>query len=189
MRFPVFSAVSLAAVLASSSTAVPVEEKPGGATTRAPGTSGVPGADGERAVVERAVRDSIGWALTKDRARLENVLAHEDDLFVFHPDSKSTVRGWASFARLLDEFMDPRFVATRFEVRDLAVTFSAGRAVAWYSAYLDDCGTWEGRESCWKDARWTGVLERRGGRWVIVQMHFSLARDQVLAECPRSAAK
>ncbi len=32
------------------------------------------------------------------------------------------------------------------------------------------------------DARWTGVLEKRGGKWVIVQMHFSLASDKVRAE-------
>jgi ketosteroid isomerase-like protein len=140
-------------------------------------------------VVEAAIRDSIGWALRKDRARLESVLTHDDDLFIFHPDSKSTVRGWAAFSKLLDGFMDPRFVATRFEVNDLAITFSRGGDVAWFSALLEDCGTWEGKESCWKDTRWTGVLEKRGGSWRIVQMHFSFAKDKVLSECPPHAAK
>lgn len=28
--------------------------------------------------------------------------------------------------------------------------------------------------------RWTGVLEKRDGRWVIVQMHGSLEADKVL---------
>lgn len=143
----------------------------------------------ERTVVEAAIRDSIGWALTKDRARLENVLTHDDDLFIFHPDSKSTVRGWAAFARMLDGFMDTRFVATRFEVKDLDITPSRGGDVAWFSAFLEDCGTWEGKESCWKDTRWTGVLERRGGSWVIVQMHFSFAKDKVLEECPKPATR
>ena len=143
---------------------------------------------GEKAVVERAIRDAIGWALAKDRARLEAVLAHDDDLFIFHPDSKSTVRGWAAFEKLLDGFMDPRFAATRFEVRDLAVTFARAGGAAWFSAILEDCGTWEGRESCWKDTRWTGVLEKRAAGWVIVQMHFSFAKDRVLEECPRPAS-
>ncbi len=147
------------------------------------------GEAGERTVVEAAIRDSIGWALRKDRARLESVLTHDDDLFIFHPDSKSTVRGWAAFSKLLDGFMDPRFVATRFEVRDLAITFSPGADVAWFSALLEDCGTWEGKESCWKDTRWTGVLERRAGSWKIVQMHFSFAKDKVLSECPPPTAK
>ncbi len=147
------------------------------------------GAAGERAVVEAAIRDSIGWALGKDRARLESILTHDEDLFIFHPDSKSTVRGWAAFAKMLDGFMDPRFVATRFDVKDLAVTFSRGGDVAWFSALLEDCGTWEGKESCWKDTRWTGVLEKRAGSWKIVQMHFSFAKDKVLEGCPRPATR
>ena len=32
------------------------------------------------------------------------------------------------------------------------------------------------------DTRWTGVLERRDGRWLIIQMHFSFAADKVKAE-------
>jgi len=54
--------------------------------------------------------------------------------------------------------------------------------VAWYSCLLDDHGEWDGKRTGWEDARWTGVLEKRGGRWVIAQMHFSLASDQVEAE-------
>ena len=38
---------------------------------------------------------------------------------------------------------------------------------------------------CWKDTRWTGVLERRNGEWLIVQMHFSFAADKVLEEAKR----
>ena len=75
-------------------------------------------------------------------------------------------------------FMDTRFKATRFDVRNLATVFSRSGDVAWYSAILEDCGEWEGKESCWKDTRWTGVLEKREGSWVIVQMHFSFAVDR-----------
>ncbi len=136
----------------------------------------------DRSEVERAVRDSIGWALAKDRLRLESLIAHDDGLLIFHPDSQSTVRGWQAFVPLVDGFMDPRFRATRSEVRELATTFSRAGDVAWFSALLDDCAEWEGSESCWRDARWTGVLEKREGRWVIVQMHFSLAADAVRRE-------
>jgi len=69
--------------------------------------------------------------------------------------------------------MDPRFKATRFDVRDLRVTFSRSGDVAWWSAILDDMGEWDGRPVGWKDTRWTGVVEQRDGSWVITQMHFS----------------
>jgi ketosteroid isomerase-like protein len=132
----------------------------------------------DRAVVERTIRDSIGWALTKDRPLLEGIIAHDPELFIFNPDWKSTVVGWEAFAKNFAFWMDPRFKATRLDVRDLRVTFSRSGDVAWYSAILDDLGEWDGKPIGWKDTRWTGVLEKREGRWVIVQMHFSFASDR-----------
>ena len=135
----------------------------------------------DRAVVEQTIRDSIGWALTKDRARLERIVAHDPDLFMFNPDSTSTL-GWNSFVKNFDFWMDPRFKATSFDVRELRVTFAPTGNVAWWSAILDDLALWDGRPTGWKDTRWTGVLEKRGGAWVIAQMHFSFASDKVRAE-------
>ena len=134
---------------------------------------GVPAAS-DRAVVEQMIHDAIGWALTKDRPLAERVIAHDPDLFMFNPDSTS-VLGWDSFVKNFDFWMDPRFKATSFDVRDLRLTFSRSGDVAWWSAMLDDLGEWDGRPVGWKDTRWTGVLEKRDGAWVIVQMHFSFA--------------
>jgi len=128
----------------------------------------------DRAVVERPIRAFIGWALTKDRPLLERVIAHDADLFIVNPDS-TYVLGWDAFVKNFDFWMDPRFKATSFDVRDLRVSFSRSGDVAWWSAKLDDPGEWDGRAIGWKDTRWTGVLERRDGVWVIVQMHFSFA--------------
>lgn len=153
----------------------------------ASGTAEQVGSD--RAQVEKAIRASIGWALTKDRPLLESVFAHDADFFIFHPDSKSTVVGWDQFVKLFDLWMDPRFKATDFNVRDLRISFSRGADVAWYSAILDDHGEWDGKPTGWDNARWTGVLEKRDGTWAIVQMHFSLASDDVLAKAKTAPDK
>jgi ketosteroid isomerase-like protein len=142
---------------------------------------GPPDRTPDRAVVEKTIRDSIGWALTKDRPPLEGIIAHDADLFMFNPDSKSTVIGWDAFARNFDFWMNPRFKATSFDVRDLRVSFSRSSDVAWFSAVLDDLAEWDGKPTGWKDTRWTGVLEKRDGKWVIVQMHFSFASDRAPA--------
>jgi ketosteroid isomerase-like protein len=148
-------------------------------------------ADGakDRTVVEQTIRDSIGWAMTKNRPLLERVIAHDGDLFMFNPDSKSTVVGWDAFVKNFDFWMDPRFKATRFDVRELRTTFSRSGDVAWFSAILDDMAEWDGKPVGWKDTRWTGVLEKRGGAWVIVQMHFSFAADKVREEARAGAEK
>jgi ketosteroid isomerase-like protein len=134
-----------------------------------------------RTEIAQTIRDSIGWALTKDRPLLERVIAHDPRLFIFHPDSKSTIRGWEEFAKMFSFWMDPRFKATRFDVRDLRIDLSGSGTVAWFSAILDDCGEWAGKPSCWENTRWTGVLERRENQWRILQMHFSFAEDEVRA--------
>ena len=133
----------------------------------------------EKAVIAKVVRDSICWALTKDRALQESTMAHDEDLFIFWTDSKSVTAGWKEYVKLFDTWMDPRWKATVTEVRDLRVHLSRSGDVAWYSAMLDDLSEWDGKPTGARDIRWTGVLEKRDGRWVVVQMHGSVARDKV----------
>jgi ketosteroid isomerase-like protein len=135
----------------------------------------------ERADIEKTIRDSIGWALTKDRPLLERVIAHDERLLIVNPDSEVT-RGWQQFQRGFDFWMDPRFKATHLDIRELRVDLSRSGDVAWWSCVLDDLGEWDGQPIGWKDTRWTGVLEKRAGRWLITQMHFSFASDKVVAE-------
>jgi len=131
----------------------------------------------QKQLIEKTVYDSIAWALTKDRARLESIIAHDDDYFSFHPRGLDGVHGYAEFERGFELWMDPRFEATSTDVRQFRCRLSPSGDVAWFSAILDDCYTWDEEPGCWKDTRWTGVLAKRDGRWQIVQMHFSFASD------------
>jgi hypothetical protein len=127
--------------------------------------------------ITRVIEASIGWALTKDRDLLYRSVAQDSAFFIYHPDSASTIVGFEAFRTMVEGlFMREEFKATRFEVKDLRLQRSRSGDVAWFSAMLDDFGEWNGRPSGWVDARWTGVLEKREGRWVIVQMHFSFPR-------------
>ena len=128
--------------------------------------------------VRRAINDSIGWALNKDKERLFEVMAQDADFFIFHPDSRSTICGFKEFKELAERaWMNEAFKATDFSIKDLRIKFSESGTVAWYSAYLDDHAEWKGQSVGWDHARWTGVVEKRDGKWVIVQMHFSFAKD------------
>jgi hypothetical protein len=124
----------------------------------------------DQAIVRQVINDSIGWALTKDKERLFDIMAH--------PDSRSTIIGFEAFRQLAERaWMSDAFKATDFAIRDLRLTFSESGTVAWYSCYLDDHGEWNGQPGGWDNARWTGVVEKRNGKWVTVQMHFSFAKD------------
>ena len=128
--------------------------------------------------VEQCIHDSIGWALTKDIERLFSITAQDENFFIFHPDSKSTIVGFDAFKQLGKQtWLKEAFKATDYAIRDLRVNFSMLGNVAWYSCVLDDHAEWNGQKIGWDNCRWTGTLEKRDGRWVIVQMHFSFAKD------------
>ena len=127
----------------------------------------------------KIIHDSFGWALTKDRALFESLFAKDDDFFTYYPDSKSTVVGWNRFEKFLDKWTDPRNKAFGYDIRNLRLVISKSGEVAWFSAIVDDEGEFDGEPWGVKDVRWTGVLERRSGKWKIVQQHMSEATDKV----------
>ena len=138
--------------------------------------------DAEKAKIDQVIRTSIEWALTKDKPALFDCFAQDSSLFFYQPDSKSTMEGFEAFRKETESFfMDPRFKALSSKFTDLRIHLSKSGEAAWYSCLLTDHNTWDGRPANWDDVRWTGVLEKRSGRWLIVQMHFSMASDQVEA--------
>lgn len=136
--------------------------------------------EADQIAVEKAIHDAIGWALTKDLTRLFSIVAQDENFFIFHPDSKSTIVGFEAFQQLGERvWLREEFKATDFAIRDLRLNFAALGNVAWYACRLDDHAEWNGQPIGWDNCRWTGVLEKRNGQWVIVQMHFSFATDEL----------
>ena len=135
--------------------------------------------EGEKAVIRDVIKSSIGWALDKDKELLYRSMAQDENLFYFSPNKAGTVIGFKAFKDLTENFfMKDDFKATSYEVWDMRINLSRSGDVAWYSTMLNDYGEWQGRPTKWENTRWTGVLEKRDGNWVIVQMHFSFACDE-----------
>jgi ketosteroid isomerase-like protein len=133
----------------------------------------------EIAEIKGVIENSIGWAGNKDKDLLFSCFADDEELFYFCPRDDGTIHGYQAFVELTEGFfMHEDFKAIRYEVKDLYVGLSRSGDVAWYHARLDDYNEWKGQPANWEDVRWTGVLEKRNGRWVIVQMHFSGPTDR-----------
>jgi hypothetical protein len=127
--------------------------------------------------VKKTIEQSIGWAIEKDFDAMFNLWA--DNMFHFWLFSNSIVVGLDSFKTYAEQWKDPDFLGTRFEFKDLRIMFSRSGDVAWYSCFLDDCGSYKGKESCLENVFQTGVLEKRDGRWVHVLMHGSYPVDKI----------
>jgi ketosteroid isomerase-like protein len=130
-------------------------------------------------VVKKTIEDSIGWAIEKDFDYLFSIMADDENLFHLWLTSDSQLIGIEAFKKFSERWKTPDFRGTRFEFKQLRINFSRSGDVVWYSTYLDDCGEFSGKEFCLEDVFQTGVLEKRDGRWVHVQIHGSYPVDKV----------
>ncbi|MCP4703487.1 MAG: nuclear transport factor 2 family protein [candidate division Zixibacteria bacterium] len=136
--------------------------------------------DAEKAEIAEVVKNSIAWAVTKDKELLYNCFTKDEELFYFSPDDAGTIAGFKAFTNLTENFfMHEDFKAISSKVRELKIRLSKSGDMACYSARLDDYNEWKGQPANWEDVRWTGVLEKQDGKWVIVQMHFSFSAEQM----------
>ncbi len=144
-----------------------------------PALSRPPAERDDKAAIERAIRAAIGWAKDKDFDLLYRTIADDPEFLEVHPDG-NVVKGIDEFKKAEKIWRSPDFKAVRYDIRDLRIRQAASGDVAWFFCILDDINEWKGRPASWENTRWTGVLEKRNGRWVVVQQHFSSAAPQPL---------
>ena len=128
-------------------------------------------------IVKETIEKSIGWAIEKDFDSMFRLW--DENMFHFWLFSNSKVVGLDSFKIYAEQWKDPDFRGTRFEFKDLRIVFSSDGTVAWYSCFLDDCGSFKGKEFCLENVFQTGVLEKQNGRWVHMLMHGSYPVDKI----------
>jgi len=124
--------------------------------------------------IENNISSCIGWFKDKDFDLLFSVVAHDSNYISVHP-TDNVVMGFEQFQENSEIFKYEGFQYVRHELKDLQINISDSGTVAWWYCILDDMNTWDGQPANWENARWTGVLEKREGNWVIVQQHFSFA--------------
>jgi len=126
--------------------------------------------------VEQAIHNVFGWAVNKDFNLFFQTIADDSNFISVTPynrvkfgikDVKKDSTFWGS----------PHFKAIRHEVRDLRIQFSSSGDVAWFYCIVDDINEWKGAPANWENVRWTGVLEKRKGKWRVVMQHFSWAKE------------
>lgn len=126
----------------------------------------------ELKAVEKAINNVFGWAVNKDFDLFFGTIADDSNFVSVTPynrvkfgveDVKEDTSFWSS----------PNFRAIRHDVNNLKITFSQSGDVAWFYCVLNDINEWKGQPANWENVRWTGVLEKRDGRWRVVQQHFS----------------
>ena len=126
--------------------------------------------------VTKAINNVFGWAVNKDFDLFFSTIADDSDFVSVTPYNRVKF-GVEAVKQDTSFWADARFKAIRHEVHDLKIVFSHSGEVAWFYGLLDDINEWDGQPANWEKVRWTGVLEKRDGKWRVVQQHFSWPKE------------
>jgi ketosteroid isomerase-like protein len=133
--------------------------------------------EAERQEVARVISSVIGWAKDKNLDLFFSAIAHDEDYISVTPGQR-VIKRFEDVRQNIPFWMSPDFQYVRHELKDLEIKFARCGEVAWFFCILDDINTYKGEPASWENTRWTGVVEKRDGRWVVVQQHFSFASDR-----------
>jgi len=122
--------------------------------------------------VEKVIHNVFGWAVKKDFHVFFQTIA-DDSNFISVTPYERVKFGFADVQKDTAFWGSPFFRAIRHEIRDLKIRFSSSGDVAWFYCVVNDFNEWKGKPANWENVRWTGVLEKRKGKWRVVQQHFS----------------
>lgn len=138
-----------------------------------------PDREAEKAAVAKVIDSNIAWFKDKNFELLFGTYTDGPDLFMYQLDTKSTIVGFEAFKKHSIGWKNPdvRYAGHRFH--ELNVHLSQAGDAAWYQALLEDCFQVKDRPAKCFTTRVTGVLEKRAGRWLLVQQHFSLPAEKI----------
>jgi uncharacterized protein (TIGR02246 family) len=129
--------------------------------------------ESEKAKVKAVIDGYIRAQETMDMQLLSKVFANDDDMVVIGTDTAEYLIGWdqvqAVFSQIFDS-PDQMGIA----VRNQSIKISQSGDVAWFSEIEDYSFVSQGQTDNFYNWRTTGVLEKRNGDWLIVQLHLSV---------------
>jgi SnoaL-like domain len=133
--------------------------------------------EAEKQKIAQVVNSVIGWAKTKDLNLFFGSIANDEDYVSVTP-TRRIIKRFEDVKQNVPFWMSPDFKYVRHELKDLEIKLARCGTVAWFFCILDDINTYKGEPATWENTRWTGVVEKRDGKWVVVSQHFSFASDK-----------
>jgi hypothetical protein len=104
---------------------------------------------------------------------IKEVWAMDPEIVVFGTNSDETIIGWDAIKNALQK----QFASiedTYISVRDQRIGINETGNTAWFSEFVNYNYIYKGKPVKYEGLRFTGVLEKINGEWLIVQSHMSI---------------
>lgn len=104
---------------------------------------------------------------------IESIWAPQEDIVLYGTDSDERLVGWKSIKEVIKRQFS-LIENTYISASDQIVKVSDCGNTAWFAERLNYNFIYKGTAHSYDNIRFTGVMEKIDGRWVIVQAHLSL---------------
>ncbi|MCF8368411.1 MAG: nuclear transport factor 2 family protein [Bacteroidales bacterium] len=104
---------------------------------------------------------------------VHDIWAAEPDIVVFGTNSDEKLIGWDAIKSAIDRQFNS-FEETFISVHDQIIKINETGNTAWFSEILNYNYIYQGETMQFEGLRFTGVLEKKGDDWFIVQSHMSI---------------
>jgi uncharacterized protein (TIGR02246 family) len=132
-----------------------------------------PNSELEKDKVQAVIDNYLRAQETKDMQLFSEVFAHDEDMVIIGTDTAEYLTGWQQVQMTFSQIFDS-MDQIDIQVSDQSIKISQSGDVAWYSDIEDFSFVSQGQTSNFNGWRVTGVLEKRSGNWLIVQVHTSV---------------
>lgn len=115
---------------------------------------------------------------TQNLNLVKEVWASKPDILVFGTNSDETIIGWEAIKNTLKkqfEAIDDTYIS----VRDQRIEINETGNTAWFSEFVNYNYIYQDKPVKYEGLRFTGVLEKINGEWLIVQSHMSIPGSPV----------
>ena len=110
---------------------------------------------------------------TKDMELFSRIMAHDADMVVYGSDAPEHWVGWEPLKQAVQKML-PSYERAKITVKEQSFKIHPAGDVAWFSQVWDWDMVMDGKPVRSDGQRLTGILEKRNGSWVIVQIHNSV---------------
>jgi len=127
----------------------------------------------EKANVTLVVNEFTKIWETKDMNLLSKIVAHDSNMVNYGINANLVFIGWDALKDSIAKMWSVMEMK-KMDVKNQVINVDPSGNVAWYSEICDMDLLYGGHPMQILNQRYTGVLEKRNGNWVIVQFHNSI---------------
>lgn len=127
----------------------------------------------ELSKVEAVLEKYVMANENQDFSLIEQIWAPDEDIMLLGTDNDEKYEGWKQIKKAIKHQFS-EFEDTYISVMDQSININSTANTAWFSEGLNYNFIYKGEARSFEGIRFTGVLEKREGKWMLVQGHLSI---------------